>query len=331
MVLPAFLRRSARAGLLLTTVVVLAGCGDGSEAGTGKPVAAATAPQIDGMVRELAGSGVEVASIVAATADVHELELQPSQVRALQDADLILRPGRGNDAWAQEALDQVEAEQLDLSAGLPGDDRHWWMDPSAAETAATEVARSLDELDPDGRAERATRLAALVKAFRTVDADTKRCLGTVPATGRRIVTDHDAIGAYASRYGLAVVGTISPGAEPEAAPSAQRVVELVRAMEAQNVAAVFPIAPHGSELSATVAERGGAKLGEPLWADALPGASHEDDHAGEDDHADEGGNGDAEPADGDAAQATLVDAARLNGHAVASALGATGGACERLG
>ncbi len=282
------------------------------------------------MVRVLAGEGVEVASVVAATADVHELELRPSQVRALKDADLVLQPGRGSDAWAAEAVGQLDVRTVDLSTGLSGTERHWWMDPSLAEQAAVQTAVELDKLDPAGKVARAGRLEAFLAELRTIDADTKRCLATVPAADRVIVTDHDAIGAYAARYGLTVAGTISPGAEPEAAPSAQRIVELVRTMKAKGVKAVFPIAPHGSELSSTVAERTGAKLGEPLWADALPGAA--DDHADEvgdpgheeesatehDAHADSGG----EP--------TLAEAARRNGEAVAEALGAKPSACTAL-
>ncbi len=316
--------------VVAAAAAALSGCGSSNEADAGKPVVAATAPQIDGLVRELAGPGVNVAAVVAATADVHELELRPSQVRALQDAQLILRPGRGNDAWAQEALDRVDATQVDVSEGLAGDERHWWMDPSLAEAAATTVARELDALDPGGKAARAEALRGVVAELREVDAETKRCLATIPAADRVIVTDHDAAGAYASRYGLTVAGTISPGADPEAAPSAQRVVDLVETMKTRGVKAVFPIAPHGSELAKTVAQRGGAVLGEPLWADALPGATHDyegDSHQGEsaeehDAHAADDAHAEAEP--------TLAAAAHLNGEAVAEALGARPAACGHL-
>lgn len=321
---------AAGAAVLFGSGLVLAGCGSSDDASGGKPVVAATAPQLDGLLRELAGSGVQVAAVVPATADVHELELRPSQVRALQDASLILRPGRGNDAWAQEALDRTDAEQIDVSKGLAGTDRHWWMDPSLAEEAATKIATELDRLDPAGKVARATALRKVNDELQEIDSETKQCLATVPAANRVIVTDHDAAGAYAKRYGLTVAGTISPGAEPEAAPSAQRIVELVKTMKADGVRAVFPIAPHGSELSKTVAERGGAVLGEPLWADALPGATHDHEaedgeHTEGDAHANEAGHGDhaeAEP--------TLASAAHLNGEAVAEALGAKPAACGHL-
>ena len=294
-----------RAAALLLAVgavaAVLAGCGSSGGEASGKPVVAATAPQVDGLLQELAGDGVQVAPVVAATADVHELELRPSQVRALQNATLILRPGRGNDLWAQEALDRVDGTQVDVSAGLAGDERHWWMDPVLAEQAATKIAVELDKVDPAGKAERADELKGLLEELREVDTETKRCLATVPASGRVIVTDHDAAGAYAARYGLTVAGTIAPGADPEGTPSAQRIVELVDTMKARGVKAVFPIAPHGSALSKTVAERGGAVLGDPLWADALP-----------------------------ADDPTVQDAAELNGRSVAKALGADPTACRDL-
>ncbi|MDO9356016.1 MAG: metal ABC transporter substrate-binding protein [Solirubrobacteraceae bacterium] len=336
---PQLFSRTAVAGALLLSAAAVAGCGSSSDASSGgKPVVAATAPQIDGLVRELAGDGVTVASVVAATADVHELELRPSQVRALKGADLILQPGRGNDAWASEALGQVDAKKVDLSAGLPSDQRHWWMDPTFAEQAATKTAAELDTLDPDGKATRATALKRFVAEMRAVDEETKRCIATVPAGDRVIVTDHDAAGAYAARYGLTVAATISPGAEPEAAPSASRIVELEKTMKAKNVTAVFPIAPHGSDLSSTIAERGGATLGEPLWADALPGATHDHEH-GSDEHAAEeaehageehAGEDHTKEAGGDQAEPTLIEAAKRNGEAMAEALGGDAQACAPL-
>lgn len=314
-------RRLLAAGLAAaSTATLMVGCGGGEQgSASGRPVVAATAPQIDGLLRALAGDGVQVASVVAATADVHELELRPSQVRALRDATVVFQPGRGNDAWAQEALDRTDATKIDLSAGLPGNQRHWWMDPSLVETAATKAAAELDRIDPAGQSRRAARLKTFVAELTMIDANTKRCLATVPASGRVIVTDHDAAGAYAERYGLTVAGTISPGAEPEAAPSAKRIAELERTMKARGVVAVFPIAPHGSELTASVAERGGAVLGEPLWADALPGTAHQ--HAGEDAGAEHSG---------EAVAPTLAAAALLNGEAVAEALGARKSACGPL-
>lgn len=314
----------------------LAGCGGGGGADDGRPVAVATAPQLDGLLRELAGDGVRVETVVPATADVHELELRPSQVRSLRAADLVLRPGRGNDAWAREALDQLDVKQVDASAGIPGRQLHWWMDPTAAQRAAATIARELDALDPAGKATRATALRGLDDRLRTLDEQTRACLATVPAGRRAIVTDHDAAGAYAERYGLRVVGTISPGAEPEAAPSAKHIAELEDLMRRERVTAVFPIAPHGSSLAKTVADRGGAVLAEPLWADALPGATHHHDGEGaHDGHAGEAGH-EAEATSPDAVDratpggATLEAAARLNGEAVAEALGARGSACDAL-
>lgn len=325
--------------LLAASGSAIAGCG-GSDvtADDSRPVAVATAPQIDGLLQQLAGKGVRVETVVPATADVHELELRPSQVRAMRDAQLILRPGRENDAWAAEALGQVEGEQVDTAEGLPGDERHWWMDPTFASRAAGTIAGALDRLDPEGKAARATALAKVQGELAAIDRETKTCLATVPASKRTIVTDHDAAGAYADRYGLKIAGTISPGAEPEAAPSAQRVAELEELMQRENVSALFPIAPHGSELAKTIAERGGAVLGEPLWADALPGATHDheaeahddadaghDEHAGEahDEHAGEAHDEHA----GEDAEPTLQAAALLNGEAVAEALGADRAAC----
>ncbi|MBO9533251.1 MAG: zinc ABC transporter substrate-binding protein [Solirubrobacteraceae bacterium] len=291
-------------------------------------MAVATAPQMDSLLQALAGKGVRVETVVPPTADLHEVELRPSQVRSLREAQLIVRPGRDNDTWAAEALKQVDGEQVDAAKGLPGSQRHWWMDPAFASKAAGTIANALNRLDPDGQAARATALRELQVDLAAIDQQTKTCLATVPDAGRGIVTDHDAAGAYAERYGLTVVGTISPGADPEAAPSAQRVAELEDLMRAKHVAALFPIAPHGSALAKTIAERGGAVLGDPLWADALPGATH--DHEAEAEDTGEHADHTAEEHAAAAVVPTLQEAARLNGASVAKALGAKSSACSSL-
>lgn len=308
-----------------------ASCGTGS--GTDGPTVVSTAPQIDVLLHSLAGDGIEVGEVVAATQDIHDIELRPSQVRALKDADIILRPGRDGDAWAQEALRESDAKQIDVAAGIAGNERHWWMDPTAAISAADAIVPHLDKLDPDGATARAEALEDVRKALKDVDAATVKCLDTIPANRRVVVTDHEAIGSFAERYGLTVAATVAPGRDPEASPSAQRVVELLATIERRGVSAIFPIAPHGGELSATLARRAGIALGRPLWADALPNKGHAE-IAG-DDHDDRGAVADAHVADdglsaGQEPAAALVDAAFENASAVAEALGADPATCGSI-
>lgn len=325
-------RRSSGGLTAMALTIVASGvaaCG-GGPADT-RPVVASTAPQLDVLLHSLAGDALVVANVVSPTQDIHDIELRPSQVRAIKDAELIVRPGRGTDAWAQEALDAADAKQLDASKTVPGDDRHWWLDPTAVVKAADAIVPALNALDPDGAQQRGEALQQLTAELAAVDRAAVRCLDTIPASRRAIVTDHDAIGAFAQRYGLDVVATVTEGADPEAAPSAQRLVQLLATIKERRAAAIFPIAPHGGELTKTIASRSGITLGRPLWADALPNAAHADiaghdhgDDASESHVADRGLDTQARKA------GALVEAVHENAAAVADALGADPTACGSI-
>ena len=75
------------------------------------------------------------------------------------------------------------------------------------------------------------------------------------ARERKLVTDHDAFGYFAARYGLEVVGTVIPARTTLAQPSAGELARLADTIERERVRAVFP----ESSVSADVAARSRAR------------------------------------------------------------------------
>ena len=66
----------------------------------------ATTSQAADLARNVVGDHGEVIQILAANADPHDYEPQPSDAEALADADLIVRSGGDVDEW----LDQLDRE-----------------------------------------------------------------------------------------------------------------------------------------------------------------------------------------------------------------------------
>src|SRR4051812_2636428 len=172
--------------LLLPVALVLAasGCGDGDAHADRRPVVVATTTQVADIARNVAGPNVKVVSILAPNSDPHEYELRPHDIAAVADADLVLRSGGDVDAWMDEAIDGsgTHARVIDLSPAvkLRDDDPHWWQAPRNAIVAAREIGAALHR-DP----------SPYIRKLETLDRGVARCIATIPAAQRKLVTTHD--------------------------------------------------------------------------------------------------------------------------------------------
>jgi ABC-type Zn uptake system ZnuABC Zn-binding protein ZnuA len=247
------LARLAIALLLLAAVAVVTGGADDAAGGDGRTVVVATTTQAADLARNVAGDDVEVVGLLAPNADPHDYELRPRDLQALADADLVVRSGGDVDEWVLEAGSDAPVVTL-----LRGDDPHWWQDPRNAIAAVGVLERALGT---DASAYRA-RLEALDRAVAA-------CIAEVPPAQRKLVTTHDALGAYARRYGLEVIGAVIPSRSTRGQPSAGDVAALIRTIREQGVKAIFAESSVNAKVEAAIARESGAKVGRPLWADTL--------------------------------------------------------------
>jgi ABC-type Zn uptake system ZnuABC Zn-binding protein ZnuA len=91
----------------------------------------------------------------------------------------------------------------------------------------------------------------------------------VPADQRRLVTDHDAFGYFAKRYGIQVVGAVIPSQSTQAQPSARDLAALVGTIRRQKVRAVFPESSINPKLADVIARETGASADRTLYGDTL--------------------------------------------------------------
>jgi ABC-type Zn uptake system ZnuABC Zn-binding protein ZnuA len=166
---------------------------------------------------------------------------------------------------------------VDLSQSvtrLPGDagrgiDPHWWQDPRNGEAAVRAIRDKLVEADPDNRASYERRATAYLRKLAHLDASIAACIDRVPPGERKLVTSHDALGYYTRRYGIQLIGAAIPSRSTQAQPSAAGIQRLVDMIKREHVHAVFPEASVSPKLESAISRDAGAKLGRPLWADAL--------------------------------------------------------------
>jgi ABC-type Zn uptake system ZnuABC Zn-binding protein ZnuA len=270
-----------RAALLLAAVacVLLTACG--SDDGTGQAARSggthlrvvATTTQAADFARQVGGDRAAVVGLLSANSDPHEYEVRPSDVKAVIKAQLVVRSGGELDHWLDGAIDSSGTDAKLLMLGdhvaLRGDDPHWWQDPRNAIAAVAALRDALVAADPDGAADYRRRAAAYTTRLQRLDAAVAACIAKVPAAQRTLVTTHDALGYYARRYGIRVVGAVIPALTTAAQPSAGEISELIATIRREHVKAVFAESSVNSKVEAAIAHESGARLGRALWADTL--------------------------------------------------------------
>ncbi len=300
-------RRSRRALGVVGAIAVgggfLAGCGSGgdSEGGTGKTVSViATTTQIADVVREVGGDEVEVTQLLQPNTDPHDYEPRPSDVAAFPDADVVFINGGHLDEWVEELIEDSgsEARVVDLGMGIPvklegGEDghghageeakgeehghdhgaeevdSHWWHDPTNIEAATARVAAVLGQVDPEASSVFAGNARSYERELATLDNAIEVCIDRIPVSERKLVTDHEAFGYFANRYGIEVIGTVIPALTTQAEPSAGDLAELEETIRSEGVKAVFPESSVPSTTAEAIARDTGASAEYSLYGDTL--------------------------------------------------------------
>ena len=198
--------------------------------------------------------------------DEHDLQLRPSQMRALSGAGLVvwvgqeLTPGLA-DALAASGvealalLDQPATRRMDYASG--GVNPHAWLDPVNAKVWTGLIAEKLAALDPEHAA---IYRANAVAAIQGVDAMTAQIAAELaPVAGKPFLGWHDAYAYFAKAFQVSYLGGLSEG--DEAPPGAARVSEVAALVARGGVACAFPEAQHDP---AMIAALGPVKLGAAL-------------------------------------------------------------------
>ncbi len=186
----------------------------------------------------VAGERAEVSLLIRSGTDPHEFTLQPSDVRGLDGADLVLINGAGLEKNFIRGIDPGKV--FDTSQGIEiimlgkTPDPHIWLDPMMARKQVENVALALSSLDPGGRAyymKNAEEYKKRLEEIHEAIAEGLLKLGT-----KRIITFHESFNYFAERYGLKAYSLTGPDAEAPLPGRMRAVYDIVRE---EGVKAVF--------------------------------------------------------------------------------------------
>ncbi len=148
-------------------------------------------------------------------------------------------------------------------------DPHLWQDPTNVILYTLNMRDALIAADTANAPTYKANAALYIAKLRQLDADIWQAIAAIPVNNRVLVTNHDALGYFAARYGFKVVGIVLPGGGTTREPAPKDVAELVKQIKGQNVKAIFTENIGNDKLAQEIARQTGVAVVQSLYTDAL--------------------------------------------------------------
>ena len=190
-------------------------------------------------------------------ASPHDYSLRPSDVRAINDAQVVfwigedletflLNPLKNTKARSVQLMEAPGVERLAMREGgiwaahehqnrEHNNDPHIWLDPQNAEAMIRDISTTLAEVDPAHKELYAENATVLVRRLEDLDRELNSRLE--PIKDRPYIVFHDAYQYFEHHYGLAAAGSIT--VSPEQKPGARRIQEIRERIRNTEVVCVF--------------------------------------------------------------------------------------------
>lgn len=236
----------------------------------------ATTSILGDVVAQVGGEHIELLVLMEPGQDPHSYELSARDLTAVADADVLFVNGwnleesllrslenaaadtavvpasagiqpqtfTGEDLHAGETAENSETEPL--GSGL---DPHVWFDPTLVGQWVDNIEQVLSTVDPAHATGYANQADAYRQQLTALDTYLESQVALIPQENRVLVTNHHALGYFASRYGFTVAGTILPAGSTLAEPSSSSLAALVETMKANGLCTLFFESTNASELA----------------------------------------------------------------------------------
>ena len=273
-----------------------------------KPKVVASHNVICDLVETIASDTVDLTCLIKANQDPHTYSPTPSQLKAMESAQLVLYGGYQLEpkiAKLLEATDEkipkialyeqvvtepimsehehtleeaehehtLEEAQTKTQSELEPDPHVWHSIENTV--AMVEFLRSiLLQLNPQQAEVYLTNSTALTEQLWQLEAWIKEEIATIPQGQRVLVTTHDSLNYYVRSYNLDDYQTLQ-GLSTEASPTASEVKELVEKIQQTKVPTIFVESTKSDRVISNVARAANVKLSESeLYVDGLGSAEN---------------------------------------------------------
>ncbi len=253
---------------MLAVAASSVGCANRSDSASSRPRVVVSFAPLAWAAEAIGGDAIDVVDLTPPGVEPHDLELAPSQIAAVGDADLVIVLGGGFQPAVEDAAADalVLMDQLDLDSHAEDDghvddedhdhggvDPHVWLDPILMQHVVEIMAVEIAARVPDSAEEVAANADALVAELAMLDEEARVALDR--CARRELVTAHDAFGRLAGRYGLRAIPIA--GISPDVEPSPARLAEIAELVRDYGVTTIFAETLVSPEIAETLADEAG--------------------------------------------------------------------------
>lgn len=260
-------------------ILLISSCGrqTGSSAGTNVPVILTSTTILADITRQVAGDRLNIDSLLPVGSDPHSYQPTPQDIAKVSESKLMIVNGAGYETFLDPLLKNADGQRtlIEASAGISprknaqGIDPHMWLDPNLVIQYVGNIRDALIQVDPTGEAAYKSNADAYTAALKKLDAWIVEQVDQIPAEKRLLVTNHEAFGYFADRYGFKVIGTVIESLSTDASPSAQQLAALIDQIKASKAPAIFLDASDNATLAQQIAAETGVKVITDLHLESL--------------------------------------------------------------
>jgi ABC-type Zn uptake system ZnuABC Zn-binding protein ZnuA len=267
-------------GYTILAALFLTACGPASKSNDHTLRVLTSTTFLADITQNIAGGRAQVNSLLPIGADPHSYQAAPVDVAKISDSNLLILNGLEYETFIKSLLENAGGERMivEATAGLSprkdagneqGVDPHMWLDPNLVVTYVENIRDGLIKVDAQGAETYKANANTYIANLKDLDAWIVEQVNTVPAERRLLVTNHEAMGYFAERYGFEVTGSVIPSFSSNAAPSAQEMASLIDAIKKLNAPAIFLDTADNNTLAQQIADETSVTIVDDLHLESL--------------------------------------------------------------
>ena len=218
--------------------------------------------------------------LMRTTVSPHDFTLKPSNIRTLNQADIIFWIGpsletrlaksirnAGKSVHVVELMKSPKIKTLDIRATEDAHDHghnhnhdaadpHIWLNTQNAIAIASSVRIAMSKLDPNKEEIYTKNFNKFAARMAQIQESIRSKLKTV--LKERFITYHDSVHYFEEEFGIDGHGAVAPSTEHR--PGAKRISDLRKMIKAKNIACIFSQPYYNQKILQSIAKRSQAKI-----------------------------------------------------------------------
>lgn len=266
--------------LLTVFTLLVAGCTPASSSPTSDLAILTSTTFLADIARNVAGDRLKVEALLPLEADPHSYQPTPQDAAKIADSKLLIVNGMEYEHFIESLLENAGGERkvIEASAGISpredaggehGADPHMWLDPNLVVAYVENIRNGLIQFDPEGEAGYRSNAEAYIAELKDLDAWIVEQVSQVPSERRLLVTNHEALGYFAERYGFTIAGAVIESFSSGASPSAGQMAGLIGQIQSSGAPAIFLDASDNEALARQIAAETGVNVVTDLHLESL--------------------------------------------------------------